>query len=146
MKTQKLPTLHVFQSFSHKCKNLSLQFCPKEFMRLLCEWIVNLLKRNPQSPKNHHVKNFQNNVRLFCLIKISKMGNKMGRSGIWKRSTTHKSPSSFSQYSNFLDIERTVCPRSWFCVQQQIIEYSKIPKKSFQSIKLYKILRNKVFR
>ena len=60
-------TLQVFQSFSHKCKGLFLQSCPKEFIRFLCECIINLLKGNLQSLKRHHLVKLQNQVRLLSL-------------------------------------------------------------------------------
>ena len=50
----------VFQSFSHKCKSLFLQSCPNEFIRFLCECIVNLHKGNLQSIETHDVTKFQN--------------------------------------------------------------------------------------
>ena len=65
LNTQNLSTLHVFQSFSHKCKSLFLQSCPKDFIRFLCECIKNLLKGNLQSIKRHHVAKFQSKVRLL---------------------------------------------------------------------------------
>ena len=64
---QNLCTLQVFQSFSDKCINLFLPSCPKEFIRFLCECIINLLKGNLQSIKRHHVVKFQSEVRLLCL-------------------------------------------------------------------------------
>ena len=67
LNTQNLSTLQVFQSFSHKCKSLLLQSCPKEFIRFLCECIVNLLKGNLQRIKRHHVVKFQSEVRLLSL-------------------------------------------------------------------------------
>ena len=51
MNTQNLSTLQIFQSFSHKCKNLFFQSCSKEFIRFLCECIINLLKGTLQSLK-----------------------------------------------------------------------------------------------
>ena len=57
----------VFQSLSHKCKSHFLQSCPKEFIRFLCECIVNLLKGNLQAIKKHHVLKFQDEVRLLSL-------------------------------------------------------------------------------
>ena len=50
-----LSTLQVFQSLSRKCKSHFLQSCPKEFIRFLCECIVNLLTGNLQAMKRHHV-------------------------------------------------------------------------------------------
>ena len=41
----------MFQSVSRKYKSLLFQSCPKQFIRFLCECIVNLLKRNLQSLK-----------------------------------------------------------------------------------------------
>ena len=67
MKTQNLSTLQVFPSFSHKCKSLFLQSCPKEFIRFLCECIKILLKGNLQSIKRHYVVNFQSEVRILSL-------------------------------------------------------------------------------
>ena len=67
MNTQNLSTLQVFQSFSHKCKGLFLQSCPKEFIRFLCECIINLLKGSLQSIERHHVVKFQSEVRLLSL-------------------------------------------------------------------------------
>ena len=57
-----LSTLQVFQSFSHKCKNLFLQSCPKEFIRFLCECITILLEGNLESMKKYHVAKSQREV------------------------------------------------------------------------------------
>ena len=46
-------------SLSRKCKSHFLQSCPKEFIRFLCECIVNMLKGNLQNLKRHHVVRFQ---------------------------------------------------------------------------------------
>ena len=67
MNRQNLSTLQVFQSFSHKSKSLFLQSCPKDFIRFLCECIINLLKGHLQSMKKHHVPKFQSEVRLLTL-------------------------------------------------------------------------------
>ena len=67
MNKQNLSTLQVFQSLSRKCKSHFLLSCPKEFIRFLCQCIVNLLKGNLQSIKRHHVVKFQNEVRLLSL-------------------------------------------------------------------------------
>ena len=40
--TQYLYTFQGFQSLSGKCKSHFLQSCPKEFIRFLCECMVNL--------------------------------------------------------------------------------------------------------
>ena len=67
MNTQNLSTLQVFQPLSLKYKSHFLQPRPKEFIRLLCECIVNLLKRNLQAIKRHHVVKFQDEVWLLSL-------------------------------------------------------------------------------
>ena len=67
MDTQNLSTLQVFQSLSRKCKSHFLQSCPKDFLRFLCECIVNLLKGNLQAIKRHHVVKFQDEVWLLSL-------------------------------------------------------------------------------
>ena len=67
MNKQKFSTLQVFQSIPQKCKSLFLQSCPKEFIRFLCECIINLLKGNLQSIKRHHVVKFLSEVWLLSL-------------------------------------------------------------------------------
>ena len=67
MNTQNLSTLQVFQSLSRKCKSHFLQSCPKEFIRVLCECIVNLLKGNLQAIKRHHVIKFKDEIWLLSL-------------------------------------------------------------------------------
>ena len=67
MNTQNLSTLQVFQLLSRKGKSHFLQCCPKEFMRFLCECIVNLPKGNVQAIQRHHVVNFQDEVWLLLL-------------------------------------------------------------------------------
>ena len=67
MNTKNLSTLLVFQSLSRKCKGHFLQCCLKEFIRFLCECIVNLLKGNLQAIKRHHVVKFQDEVWLLLL-------------------------------------------------------------------------------
>ena len=69
MNTQNLPTLQVFQLLFCKCKSHFLQSCPKEFIRSLCECIVNLLKGNLQAIKSHHVVKFQDEVWSLSLGK-----------------------------------------------------------------------------
>ena len=67
MRTQNLPTLQVFQLLSRKCRNHFLQSCPKDFIRFLCDCIVNLLKGKMQAITKHHVVKFQDEVRLLML-------------------------------------------------------------------------------
>ena len=67
MNTQNFFTLQVFKLLSRKCKSHFLQSCPKEFIRLLCEFMVNLLKRNLPAMKRPHVVKFQDEVWLLLL-------------------------------------------------------------------------------
>ena len=68
--TQNLSTLKVFQLLSRKCKSHFLQSYPKGFIQFLCECIVNLLKRNLQTKKKHHVVKFEDKVWLLSLSKL----------------------------------------------------------------------------
>ena len=102
--------------FPQKCKNLFLQSCPKEFLRFLCELIINLLKGNLQSIR-HHVAKFQNEVRLLSLKRTT-----------WKQRREILASEKGSQLikvitppvNNHLSLYGAVCPRSCFCVQQKI--------------------------
>ena len=61
------PSVPIAFPQSRKCKSHVLQSCPKEFIRFLCECIVNLLKGNLQTIKGHHVVKFQDKVWLLSL-------------------------------------------------------------------------------
>ena len=67
MNTQNFSTLQVFQLLSRKSKSHFLQSCPKEFIRFLCECIVNLLNGNLQAIRRRHVVNFRDEVWLPSL-------------------------------------------------------------------------------
>ena len=71
MNSKTLYSLKVFQLFSCKCKSLFLHSCPKELICFLCKCWVNLLKANLQSIKWHHLTNFQNEVWLLCLKRLT---------------------------------------------------------------------------
>ena len=115
MNTQNLSTLQVFQLFSHKCKNLFLQFCSKEFIRFLCDCIINLLKENLQGIKRLHVAKFQSEVRLLSLKRTT-----------WKQRRDMPASERGLQLIkvitppviNLLSCNGAVCPRSCFCVHQ----------------------------
>ena len=116
MNTQNLSSLQVFQSFC-KCKNLFLQSCPKECIRFLCECIINLLTRNLQSIKRHHVAKFHSEVRLLSL-----------KRSLWKQTRDILASEKGLQLNkvitlpviNHLSCYGAVWPRSCFCVQQEI--------------------------
>ena len=115
MNTQSHFILQVFQSFSHKFKNLFLQSCPKEFIRFLCECIINLLKENLQSINRHHVAKFQSDVRLVSLKRTT-----------WKQRRNILASEKGLQFIkvitppalNHLSWYGAVCLRSCLCVQQ----------------------------
>ena len=48
-------------------QSLFLQSCPKEFIRFLCECVIDLLKGFLQSIKRHHVAKIESDVRLLSL-------------------------------------------------------------------------------
>ena len=64
--TKSLYSPSVLIAFPQMQKPL-FQFCPKEFIRFLCEDIVNLLKGNLQTIKRHHVVKFQHEVWLLSV-------------------------------------------------------------------------------
>ena len=121
MNTQNLSTLQVFQSFSHKCKCLFLQSCPKEFIRFLCESILNLLEGNLQSMKRYHVVEYQSEVRILTLKRRT-----------WKQRSDILSSDEILQFIkvistlliNHLSWYGAICLRSCFCVQKNLITQS----------------------
>ncbi len=116
MNKQNLSTLQVFQSFSHKCKNLFLQSCPKEFIRFLCECIITLLKGNLQSLKRHHVAKLQSEVRL---LSIKRKTWKQRRDILVSERALQLIKFITPPVLNHLSWYGAVCPHSCFCVQQQ---------------------------
>ena len=80
--------------FFHKHKSHYLQSSPKEFIRFVCECIVNMLEGNLKSKERQHVANFQSDVCLFYLS-FSRKNNlkaKKRRSSFWKWFSSNKSP------------------------------------------------------
>ena len=67
MNTQNLSTFQVFQLISHKCNSLLLQSCPKEFLWVFFDCMVNVLKGDLQSIKRYHVAKFQYKIRFRSL-------------------------------------------------------------------------------
>ena len=116
MNAQYFSTLQVLQPFSHKCENIFLQSCPKEFIRFLCENIINLLKRNQQSIKSHHVAKFPSKVRLLFLKRRTwKQRRDILASEKGLQLNKVKTPLVFNHLSRY----GAVCPRSCFSVQQK---------------------------
>ena len=115
--TQNFSNLQVFQSFSHKCKKLFIQFCPKEFTRFLRECIINLLKGNLQSIKRHDVTKFQNEVRQLSLKRTA---SKQRRDILASERGLQLIKLITPPVKNHLSWYGAVCPPSCFCVQQKI--------------------------
>ena len=111
-----LSTPQMFQSFSHKCKSLFLQSCPKDFIRFLCECIINLLKGNLQRIKRHHLVKFRSEVWLLFL-----------KQSTWKQRRDILPSERGLQLIevitppviNHLFWCGPICSRSCFCVQQK---------------------------
>ena len=112
MNTKNLSTLQVFQSFSHKCKNLFLQSCPIEFIRFLCEYIINLFKGNLQSIKRHHVEKFLSEVWLLSVQRTTK---KQKRDILASERGLQLNKVITPPVINHLSWYGEVCPRSCFC-------------------------------
>ena len=134
MNKQNLATLQVFESFFHKCKSHLLQVGQKS-IRFLCKCIKNLIKRNLQSMKRHHVATFQNEVQLLSL-KLTTWKLKR-HSDVRRRVIAHKSyypcchepfVSTWSSLSSLMLLGAT---RVWIPCQLQ--------SRNFQSINFYKI-------
>ena len=116
MNTQNFSIPQVFQSFSHKCKSLFLQSCAKEFIRFLCEFIVNLLKGNLQSMKRHHAVNFQSEVWPLSLKRTTW---KQRRDILASERSLQLNKVITPPVINHLSWNGPVCPNSCFCVQQK---------------------------
>ena len=108
---------HVFQPFSDKCKNLFLQFCPKELIRFLCECIGNLMNEDLQGKKTHHVTKFQNNSwLLFFVFWITWMQRK---DVLASKNGLQLIEVNIPAIINLLLEFAAVCFHPCFCVQQQ---------------------------
>ena len=116
MNTQNVSTLQVFQSISHKCKKVFLQCCPKEFIRFLCECIINLLKGNLQSMKRHHVAKFESEVRLLSLKRTTW---KQTRDFLASEKRLQLIKATTPLAINNLSWFGTVCPRSYLRLQRK---------------------------
>ena len=136
MNTQNLSTLQVFESFSHKCRNLFLRSCPKELILFLCECIINPLKGNLQSIKRHHMAKFQSEVRLLSPKRTS-----------WQERRDILASERGLQLIkvitppviNHLSWYGAVWPRSRICVQQKFDYLVKYKAGISKSINLHKI-------
>ena len=140
LNAQKLPTLQLFQSFSHKSKTLFFNSCLNEFIRFLCKCTKTLLKGTLQSIKRHHVvARFQKRC-LTVVYKMYSLEAKKGLAGVRKIVTPLK---IFTlPVINDLSWYGAVCPRSCFCVQPNLITQSvtknELPKYQFSQNPTYR--------
>ena len=67
MNTLNVSTLQTFPHFSLTCKIQFLKTCPKEFIRILSECIVNLLHGNLSKVKRSHVLKFRDEIHELSL-------------------------------------------------------------------------------
>ena len=93
-----------------KGKSLSFSFCPKGFIRFLCECILNLFKMNLWSIKKKHVTKIQNIVRLFFLKRITWKGRRDLASKKELQLIIFVTRSVINQL-------HPVCSHFWFCTQ-----------------------------
>ena len=93
MNTQNFSTRQVFQSLSRKCKSHFLQPCPKEFIRFLCECIVNLLKGNLQKTSRGKVSTRS----LTTIAEKNNLETKKERSVVRKTIATNSSHNTSGQ-------------------------------------------------
>ena len=115
MNSQNLSTLQVFQSFSHKWKSLFLQSCPEEFIRFLCECIVNLLKGNLLSMKRHNFTKFQKKSLIALSNKILLEER---RDVVASENGLQLKKVITPPVINHLSWRGAACCRSCFCIQQ----------------------------
>ena len=127
----------MFQSFSHESKSLFLQSSPKQFIWLLCEGIVNLVKRNLQSIKRHHLTN------SIVLSRKHHLEAKKRRFGIRKSVSTPKSNYSSFPYP-FVLICSSVFSSLLLCTTTSVQKLSQLQSRSFRSVKLNKVPRTKM--
>ena len=122
--------------FSHKWKNLFLQSCPKEFIRFLCDCMINPLYGDLQSVNRHHASKFRYEVWLLSLSKIFHFEAMKRRPDIWETSQLKKVLTP--PITNHLSWFAALCPRPCFCIQKQEFENSdshqagasKIPRRT----------------
>ena len=69
MNIENLSTLWVFQSFSHKCKSLFLQYSPKKVYLVPLRMYSKSFQGKPAKHKRHQLKKLQNEVWLLSLKK-----------------------------------------------------------------------------
>ena len=143
MNTQNLCTLQVFQLLSRKCKSHFLQSCPEEFIRFLCECLVNLLKGNLETIKRHHLVKFQNEDRLLLLKRTTwKQRRKILSS---ERDCNYWASLHFPSLTICLDMGQFVLvPASVYNKSVTTQSFTLLQRRNFQSIKPNNLPRTKL--
>ena len=139
MNTQNCSTLQLFQSFSHKCKSLFLQSCPKELIRFL-------LRMHNKSAQRKPAKH-----RMTSPGKLSEPGSsivsniQLGSKG----ETCWRPIEAYSSLKLLLLPSLTICPDMEQFVLVPASVYNKslitqLQSRNFQNINLLKILPTKL--
>ena len=101
IKTLNLSTLQAFEHFSLACK--ILKTCPKEFIRLLSECVVNLLQGNLSEVKRSHVLKYREKIHELSL----------------KRTTWKQRRSLLSLQKGLVLIKTFFCSSLIFCLEME---------------------------
>ena len=141
MNTQNLSTLQVFQSLTRNCKSHILQSCPKESIRFLIKCIVNLLKRNLQDIKMHHMVKFQDEIWLLLLKRLT-WKQKKKRFVVRKRVATNSSHYTSHHYS-FVLIWSSLFLSQLLCITRMSLR-NLLQSRNFRSRKLNNLPRTKL--
>ena len=113
-----LSTLQAFQHFSLACKIQFLKTCPKEFIRFLSEWIVNLLQGNLSEVKRRHVLKYRDKLHELSLKRTTwKQRRSLLSSHKGKGLLLKKTISPFVLIH--LSWDGTACSSTSFCLEQQ---------------------------
>ena len=132
MNTQKFSSFQVFQSLSRKCRSHLLS-CPKEFIRFLCECIVNLLKGNLQAIERHRVVKFQS---LVTIAKKNNLEAKKKSSVVRKRIASNSSLYICLNMEQFVLVPASVYNKS---VITQSVTKQELPKYKAEQAPTYQI-------
>ena len=116
MKTLNLSTLQAFQHISLACKIQFVKTCPKEFIRFLSEYIVNMLQGNLSEVKKSHVLKYRDEIHELSL-KWTTWKQRRSPLPSQKRLLLIKTISPF--VINHLSWDGSVCSNTSFCLQQQ---------------------------
>ena len=140
MDTQKISTLRVFQSFSHRWKCQLLLCCPKEFFRFLCDRILFCSKGTWKAKKDITWQ-----ISKQSLTIVSRRNNLEAKKrplGVRKRLAAHKSFNSYRK-QQFVLTASTFSSSLFLCTTRVWLP-NQLKSRNFHCINLYKIPRTKL--